>query len=314
MYKNCLGYYLDNYDTLLPTDTQLGAVAETLWYQYIKGKFNDRIWADFYDRELFCNHKFPSHDPATTYQNIITTIRIRLITKLRIYERMFNAFMADYNPLWNVDGVTGRITESTHTGTDNVNHLGTESHTLSNSGNNTQTGNKTNVRTGSDTNVRTGTDTNLRTGSESNVKSGTDTTTHSKTTFDSASFKETDKDATTYGGTDTHTITSLQDQRTYGNLQDQHTYNNLTDTETYNSIKDTFSSSGTDSLTRNLSQNETKNLKDKDLEMIIRQGNIGVTKSSELLLDTLALYDDLLMDFVHYVVNDCINQVSYAVY
>ena len=48
--------------------------------------------------------------------------------------------------------------------------------------------------------------------------------------------------------------------------------------------------------------------------MIIRQGNIGVTKSSELLLDTLALYDDLLMDFVHYVVNDCINQVSYAVY
>lgn len=314
MYKNCLGYYLDNYDTLLPTDTQLGAVAETLWYQYIKGKFNDKVWADFYDREVFCNHKFPSHDPATTYQNIITTIKIRLITKSRIYDRMFNAFMADYNPLWNVDGVTGRITESTHTGTDNISHTGTESHTLSNSGSNTQSGNKTNVRTGSDTNVRTGSDTNVRTGSENNTKSGTDTTTHSKTTFDSGTFRETDKDTTQYGGIDTHTITSIQDQRTYGNLQDQHTYNSLTDTETYNNIKDTYTSSATDSLSRNLSENEIKNLKDKDLEMIIRQGNIGVTKSSELLLDTLALYDDLLMDFVHYVVNDCINQVSYAVY
>ena len=84
---------------------------------------------------------------------------------------------------------------------------------------------------------------------------------------------------------------------------------------TYNNVTDTVSSTGSDNTTYNTTNTNTKNLKDTDLFMQIRQGNIGVTKSSELLADAMELYGlNELMDFVHYVVNDCINQLAYSVY
>ena len=143
-----IGYYLDKYDTLLPADEDITAIVNSLWYQYIKGKFDDEVWANFYDRELFDNRKFNNDNEQLNYDNIIKTIKIRLINKQRIYERMFNAFIADFNPLWNVDGVTGTIRESTHTGTDTDAHTGTENNTTSDSGTVTNTGKTDTTNTG----------------------------------------------------------------------------------------------------------------------------------------------------------------------
>ena len=86
-YRINLGYYLDKYDTLLPEDTDVAAIANSLWYVYIKGKFNDEVWANFYDRELFDTKKFNLDNEDDIYSNIIKTIKIRLINRQRIYER-----------------------------------------------------------------------------------------------------------------------------------------------------------------------------------------------------------------------------------
>ena len=151
----------------------------------------------------------------------------------------------------------------------------------------------------------------------------TDLTTNQNTTFDSGTFRDVNKAVTDYGKVDTKTYNDVTDTETYdqdthnktfAGRQDQLTYNttdtenlNTTDTQRYNDITDQRDTDGTHTTTYDSTLQKTLNLKDQDLEMVIRQGNIGVTKSSELLLDTLALYDNELMDFVHYVVNDCIN-------
>lgn len=317
MYKNCVGYYLDTYESLLPTDEALGEVAEHLWYLYIKGKFNDMVWADFYDREVFNNHKFPSSDPEGAWENMVKTIKIRMINKDRIYSRMFTAFLADYNPLWNVDGVTGRITESTHTGTDTDAHTGKD--TLKDTGghSNTKTGNQTLGYTGTEQTDYIGREATTQTGSETDTHGGNITETDSNVPYDSNSFLDTHKKVTTPTDTNTKSFTNRKEELEYTGRHDDKSFTNRVDTTTYNNVKDQFSyDSGGEQHETSFASTLTKtlNLSDQDLELIIRQGNIGVTKSSELLLDTLALYDHYLMDFVRYVVNDCINQVSYAIW
>lgn len=335
MYKNCLGYYIDQYDTILPDDTSLGSIAATLWYQYIKPKFDDTVWADFYDREVFNNHKYPSDDIDSAYANIVKTIKIRLINKSRIYEQMFKSFMADFNPLWNVDGVTGRITESTHTGTDADAHTGYD--TLKDTGghSNTKSGNqeleflgkeKTNYN-GKEDLEYLGTEYKEYVGSEKDTKSGTLTETDSNTTYDSSTFYDTHKkvtqpslyadEKTFTGRRDNTSFTNRKDEKTFTNRNDELEFTNRKDKTTYNSVKDQFSYdiSGENHQTTYASTlTKTLNLTDKDLEMIIRQGNIGVTRSDELLQHALELFDNYLYDWVKYVVMDCIDQVSYAIW
>jgi hypothetical protein len=79
-------------------------------------------------------------------------------------------------------------------------------------------------------------------------------------------------------------------------------------------VTDTHDLDGKNETTYASQLKKTLNLKDKDIALTIRQGNIGVTKSSELLQDTLDLYATDLMDFVKYVMNDTLDQISYAVY
>lgn len=170
--------------------------------------------------------------------------------------------MADFNPLWNVDGVEGFISKDTHTGTDTTRHTGTDRVNRDDTGNVTKSGNET------------------------NVSSGTDTSIDSNTTYDSSTFYDNDKNTYNHGKSDTHT---------YNQVRDTHDLHNL-DVTTYNSQND-----------------ETRNLTDNHVDLKVRQGNIGVTKSTDLIKDNQAMYQDELMDFYKYVVRCCVNQVSYAV-
>lgn len=265
MYEHKLGHYQElNNDTLMPTDAQLGAVSNHDWWKYVKPQFDNLIWMYYSQRDIFLNPRFDIEDSDKCINNIIKTFSIFLISKDRQFDRMFNAIMADFNPLWNVDGVTGHIEEIYRTGTDTHKLSGTDSTSTTDTGDITKSGNET------------------------MVGSGTDTNTHSVKTFDDGSnWKESSKDALGKGSTDTHT---------------------------YNNVKDTHNLAGSSSTTFGKQDLETRNMEDKTLWMDIRQGNIGVTRSDELVTKALELFQSEIYDFAKTVVNACVDQVSYAIY
>ena len=292
-----IGHYIDNYDTILPSDSEIPSIANTTWYQFIKPLFDDKVWNDFYDREIFDGDKFDKETESDLKDVVVKTIKIHLKSKARIYDRMFNAYMADFNPLWNVDGVVGEIRETTHTGTDTDAHTGKDTTLTEDKGNITKSGNESDLHTGSKSNVRTG--------SITTNDSGSDVTTNQKTTFNDNHFNDTDKSTLQHG---------KNESETFNNLTDTETYNNQTDTHTYNNVKDTRNLNGKNETTFSSQLQKTLNLKDKDIAMTIRQGNIGVTRSDELISKAMEMFESDLYDFVHYVVNDCLNQVCYAIY
>ena len=262
MIQHNLQKYLD-LGTLTPTNTQLGTeVVNSEWWPHVSPMFDDLIWLYYGDRTVFLNKKFDPEESSTTRENIRKTFGIYLKSRCRQLDRLWEGFMADFNPLWNVDGVEGFISKDTHTGTDTTRHTGTDRVNRDDTGNITKSGNET------------------------NASSGTDTSINSNTTFNSSTFYDNDKNTINHGKTDTHT---------YNQVRDTHDLHNL-DITTYNSQND-----------------ETKNLTDNHVDLKVRQGNIGVTKSTDLIKDNQAMYQDELMDFYKYVVRCCVNQVSYAV-
>ena len=291
-----LGQFIDEYNSILPAASQVSSITSELWYQFITSLFDDQVWSNFYRREVFSNAKFTGTNDELLAV-IKKTIAIHWKSRNRIYNRMFNAYMADFNPLWNVDGVTGEIRESTHTGTDTDTHSGKDTTLTEDNG--------TIKKSGSEVDTIAGSKTNIRSGNEVTASSGTDTVAGSKTTYDSDTLYPTDQAETDYGRSDTHTYNNVTDTESYANRSDTHQYNNVTDTHDLDGKNETTYAS---------QLKKTLNLKDKDIALTIRQGNIGVTKSSELLQDTLDLYATDLMDFVKYVMNDTLDQVSYAVY
>lgn len=190
--------------------------------------------------------------------------------------KMLDALRKSYNPIWNVDGVEGTIHQSIHTGTDTDKKTGTDTISGSETGTVTNTGKSTNTRTGNETDTPTGKDIN----------------TGFNTTFDSSTFRDTQKT--------------------------EATFENRTDTHTYNQVKDTFEvdSENPTTETRNLanggstqynSQNQkTLNLKDEDLDMKIRQGNIGVTSTQSLIRQQIDLTD--LDDIITYAIHDFVHR------
>ena len=224
--------------------------------------FDDLIWLYYGDRTVFLNKKFNPEESNATRDNIRKTFGIYLKSRCRQLDRLWEGFMADFNPLWNVDGVEGFISKDTHTGTD------------------------TQAHSGKDTTLTEDNGTVTKSGNESIASSGTDTSIDSNTTYDSSVFLDGDKNTLQHGKTDTHT---------------------------YNSVRDTRDLDGKNEITYNSSMTDTKNLTDNHVDLKVRQGNIGVTKSTDLIKDNQAMYQDELMDFYKYVVRCCVNQVSYAV-
>lgn len=293
---NYLGQFIDEYNSILPAASQVSGITSELWFQFITPLFDDQVWSNFYRREVFSNAKFTGTNDELLAV-IKKTIAIHWKSRNRIYNRMFNAYMADFNPLWNVDGVTGEIRESTHTGTDTDTHSGKDTTLTEDNG--------TIKKSGSEVDTIAGSKTNVRSGNEVTASSGTDTVSGSKTTYDSNTLYPTDEAQTDYGRSDTHTYNNVTDTESYANRSDTHQYNNVTDTHDLDGKNETTYAS---------QLKKTLNLKDKDIAMTIRTGNIGVTRSDELVMHAQELFSSDLYDFVKYVMNDTLDQVSYAVY
>ena len=343
--KHNLIDYLTDYSTLTPTDSDVGtAVSTSDWWEELAAQFDDLIWMYFPDRTVFINPKFDPEDRATTYTNIIRTFSIFLRSKKRQYDRIYGVINEEYNPLWNVDGVTGTISQDTHTGTDTMNRTGTDTSRLSGSDVDRLTGSDTTAQSGRDVdtlggsdNVQaSGTDTSTaeiskdettRTGSQTAAKTGTDTHDHGVFTFDdTANSKPSSIDSDTFGSSETTTYNNVKDAHTaesesstqYGR-RDTTTYGRTdtmqygkTDTTTYGKT-DTMTYGKQDQMQYNSQNQETKDLLDEHIDLVIRQGNIGVTMSQQLLDAELAAWDNEKTDFFKRVVRECVNQVTYAV-
>ena len=243
------------------------------------------------------------YDPVTdTYINTVDDINdaINLLHNLftewvqnrqHAFSKMYAALVAEYNPLWNVDGVEGLITKTTHTGTNTNAKSGTD--TVAGSGTDTV------ASSGTDTDTLSGIDTfdhdvtkdeTTRTGNETNADSGTDTTRRSVATFDSNDDAVPyNAEGVTHGKTTTTTYNNVKDARIV-DAQDKTTYGKV-DTVAYGKT-DTTTYGKTDTTTYNSSNTETRNLIDEYLELKIRQGNIGLTKSTELVESEMRLRKD----------------------
>lgn len=278
MRDHTLGFYLDRNTTLTPDASALRDVSTSDWWMALEPFFDDLIWQYFSEREVFCTDKFDPRDPDETIRNILRSFAINLKTRNYTYSRLYQTTILDYNPLYNVDAYEFEDRELDQTGTNE----------------HTKTGSDGTTRTGNETDTKAGKEASTRTGNETNAPTGSDTETTSNTTYDDNTFRDREKKVTSPGVTSTVTYNSVKDEQSYTDRVDTHTYNSVQDETTYN--------------TNDL---DNRNLHDKEAITKRRYGNIGVTKSTELIRDER---NTVLYDFFKSVVKDCVNCVSYALY
>lgn len=329
MRKHSIEQFLEDYNTITPTDIQVGSlVAQSDWWSTLKSQLDDIAWMYYGQRIVFMNERFDPDDDDTAHDNIIKTFSIWLRSKKRLLDRLYVGYTANFNPLWNVDGVTGTVSKDTHTGTDVNAKTGSDTNRQSGADYHQLSGSDVLAESGTDVTSASGSDSSeshitrdetTRTGSQAVAGSGTDTNSHGVFTFDdTTNAKPSSIDSTEYGKTDTTTYNNVRDSHvndsnneiTYGR-EDQTTYGK-TDTTTYGK-RDTMNYGKQDQITYGSTMTDTRNLTDEHIDMVIRQGNIGVTKSSELLNDNMELYTNDKFDFLKWVVRCLINEVSYAV-
>lgn len=204
------------------------------------------------------------------------------------FEKMYAALVAEYNPLWNVDGVEGLVSKDSHTGSVADTHSGRDTLQASGSDTTSHTGSDTDILSGSDTTYHDITkDETVRTGSEVDSKRGNDTSTSSVATFDSGGNLSPERsDRTDYLSDNTHTYSSVKDAHTLDS-QDQTSYGK-TDTFTHGHIE-TTAHGKKDEQIYNSTMTQVNDLEDDHVELKIRQGNIGVTKSTDLIESELKL-------------------------
>lgn len=308
-----LGEFLDKYNTLLPLDINLGALANDDWYIALKPQFDNLVWLYYYDRELLGGRRFPCNDDEKAYDNIIKAFTIYLTQNRRRYERIFNAFMSDFNPLWNVDGVTGTVHEGSKRGNDELQNRGNDKITNSGKDTNTKSGNATHTGSGFDKLTHNYDSYTNRNGNQETEFEGIATDETLKTTFDDSTYNGAEKN--------THDMGNRKDTVTYNDVKDIHygedwDKNELgsTITDTYNNVKDDFEHGKIETTDYNSNHKTVYNSDDKFVEMVIRQGNIGVTRSDELITHAIELFNSCLYDFFKTVTNDLVNQVTYRIY
>ena len=225
--------------------------------------------------------------------------------------KYLNALRSHYDPIWNVDGVeietiirdldSTRDTDKTNKGTQTTADTGTQT--------TADTGTQTTNETGTDQNAHTGTLTTSNTGTSALAKTGTEKTVGDDTVvaqtspYDDNLFYNKDKTDT---DTDSTTTYNTTDTRT-DNLTELQT-NALTDLETKNlqtQRTDNLSSLRTDNLQSQRTDNLTENVDEAIAEdetirrTLTKQGNIGVTKTQDLLLSQFEITEfDALIDYI----------------
>jgi hypothetical protein len=275
-YESALVSFLCEKHHIEPYPTAIANDCSNLFIK-IYNDYGDRIVFDEFFEYIVDGWTNTADEYESIHEHMINNIIKCIIENRYRWGNLMKSCLLDFNPLWNVDGVTGEIRETTHTGTDTNSHKGKD----------------TNSKKGYDTNVKSGNEQLDYNGSKTNTKGGNDITTTSNTTTESSVFYDATKNDTDYGQTDTETYNNRNDKRTYNNVQDKMDYNSSNENE-YNS-----------SLERLL------DLKDKDLFMQIKQGNIGVTTTTKLLSE---FRDYVNYNLLNIIAKDVVSDITKGVY
>ena len=312
--KRTLLYYLNqNHDSLLPDDAQVLNIKDSEWYNAIKPFFNELIWEYYSDRVVFIDSRFKYDDTdETIISNIKRSFAILLKTKNYEYEKLYETLLFEYNPIWNVDGVTGTIHEYESSGSDK--HKKTGNDTLKHTGydNIEHRGNNKDEHRGFDLLDKSGTDTVNHTGT---ITDDVDTVTDSynyNTTYDSVAtspvtefLAEHQKDMAT--GKSNKRTNANADATTYGSL-DRNVFDSDMTTKFNSNDKTNYNSN--DKTEYNSEDNITRSDYRKDLDLSIRQGNIGVTMTQQMIDAERKV---AMFDFYKKVVHDCVNTCTYSI-
>lgn len=216
------------------------------------------------------------------------------------WSNLVKSTLLDFNPLWNVDGVTGEIRETTHTGTDTDTKSGFDKVEHDGYYSDTKSGNHELEYLGEKYNEKLG--------REITANTGTDTTTTSRTTTESDDWWGAEKNATLNGKTSTLTINGMSDGSPF---QETEYFENRKDKTTFNNEKNKHDIDYDDKTTYNSSISKLLNLYDKDLFMQIKQGNIGVTTTTKLLTEFRDYVNFKIVDIIS---KDIVNSVCKGVY
>lgn len=230
--------------------------------------------------------------------------------------KLWEALRMKYNPIWNVDGVTGTIHQETHTGTDTDKKTGDVTNTGTSTTKNE--GKTTTTDRGKTTTTNSGKSSNTKSGNETNEPTGQDVLTKAVTTYDDATFRDTEKDTTSFTTRkDTHTYNSVKDSyevdpqsplKEEYEVDSQNPLKSEYEVDSQNPLKETYQIDSQDPLKEkyNTELQKTLNLKDEILNMEIRQGNIGVVSTQSMLQQQLALTE--LDDIISYAIHDFVHR------
>lgn len=306
------------------------------WYLYVRSRLDQLLNVRYGRRELF-DYISISTDPQTEAAVYIDSM---LEYNAYKYRHLWKLYTADYNPLWNVEGTetTERIRKNTGTqedklsGKDTLTKSGTEKMEKSGHDDITKTGTEKVdygghddlTMSGQEADAKTGSDTLAYSGTEKNEKGGAVTT--AKTTFDSASFLDTEKqsdttsdtktftnrqDQTTYLSTNTKSFTNRKDEQSYAS-NDTLSFTNRKDETAYNS-SDTLSFTGRkDETDFGKTNTRTDDLTEHETTVNTRGGNIGVTTSAQLQTGEIEWLQKF--NFLDQIARDIANEISYIYY
>ena len=278
MKDRTLLYYMDhNNYSLTPSDMQVSDIYLEEWWIWLKPHFSDLIWQYYADRVVFIDQRFKCDDTdASIISKIIRAFAINLNTRNYEYKKLYETTQLEYNPIWNVDGVTGTIHETTYN--DSTNETKSGSDTIHNTGND-------------DIQHRGDNDLQHRGYDEKEYE-------HDRqeyvNTYDSIDYDPPSE----YPNNHIHDVD--EENKTTYNSNDKTLYNS-NDKTVYASDHETEYDSAVDG---------TKESYQKDLDLIIKQGNQGITMTQQM-IDAerrVALYD-----FFKKVVHDCVNTCTYAI-
>ena len=237
-------------------------------------------------------------------QDIVNDVKSTIVVLFAMntwkYTHLYNLYVAQYNPIWNVDGeektVTHRETSGTLDKTDG------------------KSGDDTLEYMGSEGLAKTGDDTLEYMGSSSKGISGTISTKNSgdvqqaKTTFDSNTDYDTEKttDTTakdnTYGKKSDGTTDPYSESTSFTNRKDKTTYNS-TDTRSFTNRKDKTTYNSTNTI-----DEDSTGTYDEEITHT-RTGNIGVTQTQTMFTAELELAGQF--KFFDTIAHDIAATISY---
>lgn len=291
-----LYYWLEMYSSILPNN-----LPDESYVTAIRPLIDEFLKMNYGNREMIFDafEYLDNAGDATILSWIKDKIYMLFQAKNESYKRIYQAFTETYNPLWNVDGVE---TER-HTGTDRVIDSGSD--TTANTGTDTTTDRHTGTDTNTTTNSGTDTNTTVNSGTDTNTErnSGTDATNNNVATFDDPNVRLNTSSQTLNGK---QTVNELERDTT------------TTETMQHGASSTETMEHGEQIATTTVHGLQTETTYGKETQTINghiitreRHGNIGVTKSTELLRDHLELWQGL--SFLDIIAKDIINTICYSV-